>query len=117
MKKIIYIALLLFAASCFPEPSKQQKIENDIQDKMYYKAKAASGYNEGFGTSGQFYMSSINDSIVFCQQNYHYKNIYGNKEKGKTYGYFNKRSGEDVTSMIDFYASDTELSKVPLLIK
>jgi hypothetical protein len=116
MEKIISIVLCCILASCFTE-TKREKIDNLIQDKMYYKAKAASPDRESFGTSGQFYKSSINDSIVFCQQNYHYENVYGKRENAKVYGYFNSRTGEDVTSFVDFYTNDAELSRVPSLIR
>lgn len=116
MKKIFYFLIPVLYVSCFSETD-QQKVDNLIQDKMYYKAKTASPDRESFNTGGQFYRSSINDSIVFCQQNYHYENIYGKKETGKVYGCFNSRTGEDVTSYVDLYTNDVELSKVSSLIK
>lgn len=116
MKKIIYLVLLITLTSCFQE-SDQEKAGNSIQDQMYYKAKEACPDMESFSTFGQFYQSSINDSIVFCQQNYTYNNMCGKKEISKVYGYFNKRTAEDVTYSIDYYASSSEVSKVSSLIK
>jgi hypothetical protein len=115
MKKIaLFLSIIL--VSCFSE-TEQQKVDNSIMDRMYIKAKQASfPYHETFNADS-YYTSMINDSIVFCQQNYSYKNDYGVKKIGKTYGFFNSRNGEDVTEYIDIYVSDNEISRVSNLIK
>jgi len=105
--------VLLF--SCLSE-TEQEKINNAIMDQMYYKANLMSPRTEGFNAE-RYYVSNINDSIVFCQQNYSYENIFGAKEHNKTYGYFNSRNGDDVTYMIELFASDAEISKIQYLIK
>lgn len=117
-KTVLLIAIILVSCSGKSEYQKEaERLEIKISDAMYYKAKASSYPHQGNFNGGMFYRSSINDSIVFCQQNFTYKNDYGVKKSGKVYGYFNSRTGEDVTSMIDFYANSTELSIVPRLIK
>lgn len=105
--------VLLF--SCLSE-TEQEKINNAIMDQMYYKTKLMSPRTEGFNAE-RYYVSSINDSIVFCQQNYSYENIFGAKEHGKTYGYFNARNGNDVTDYVEFLTSDLEMSRIRNLLK
>ena len=115
MKKLILL-LFICLISCFSE-TEREKIDNSIMDAMYYKAKVASSpYHDTFNADSYF-TNRLNDSIVFCQQNFSYKNDYGVKKSAKVYGYFNLRTGEDVTSYIDLFISSAEASRVPSLIK
>lgn len=116
MKKIILILAVALFSSCFGE-TEQQKIDNEIMDAMYIKAKMVSPDPYTFKTHGEFYKNMLNDSIAFCQQNYSYENVFGKREQGKVYAYFNTYTGFEVSDYVEFLASENELSKVKYFIK
>lgn len=110
------IALSICLLGCGEKTSREKALD-DVQDKMYYKAKYSAMSYSDFSADG-FKQHYLNDSVVFCIETYSYKD-QGRFTTSKVYGYFLLQEGfaEDITDTPDYYVSDEKLNLVPHLMR